>query len=49
MGASDEGLAGDDAGQVVQPFFLRRKSATLAKSECMACRVITIGRPLAAG
>ena len=33
--------------QVVVPLFLRRKSATLAKSELIPCRMTTLGGPLA--
>ena len=49
MGPIDEQPAGDDDGQVELLFFLRKKSATLAKCELIPCRMITIGRPLAAG
>jgi hypothetical protein len=48
-GPIDERLAGDDDAQVVVPLFLRRRAATLAKSDCIPCRMNTIGGILAAG
>jgi aminoglycoside phosphotransferase family enzyme len=42
MGPSDELLAGDADGQVVLPFFRRRKSTTRAKSEYMTLTILSV-------